>query len=81
MSRPSLPQNYIKTVGTLFENFETLSDWTKGGSDTIGTVTSDTTNVKLGSAALRLTVNTAGSNVYASRTINQLFTDSTLFHL
>lgn len=81
MPRAALPQNYILNTGTLFENFETIGDWSKGGTDTIGTVTSDTTNVQLGSAAVRLTVNTATSNVAASKTVNQLFTDSTLFHL
>lgn len=81
MPRSGLPQNYILKAGTLFENFENITSWTKGGTDPIGTVTSDTTNVRFDSAAVRLTVNTVGSNVSAIRTINQLFTDSTIFHL
>ena len=78
--RSALPQNYILNPGTLFEDFGTINDWTKSGTDPIGTVTADTTNVKLGSAAVRLTVNTASSNVTAIRTVGKVFSDSTLFH-
>jgi len=80
MLRSALPQNYILKAGTLFEDFENITSWTKSGTDPIGTVTRDTTNVKFGSAALRLTVNTPSSNVSAIKVINQLFSDSTVFH-
>jgi len=80
MPREPLPQNYILQADTLFEDFENAASFSKSGTDPLGTVAADTTNVKFGSEALRLTVNTAGSNITAVKTIDQLFSDSTVFH-
>jgi len=66
MSRSQLPQNYIIRQGTVFEDFENISQWTKFGSG--GTISADTTYKMYGSQSLRLNVTTAGSFVIARKT-------------
>lgn len=69
MSRRSLPQNYVVDAGTLFEDFETLSDWTRGAS---GVMEISNSIFKTGSASLKLT-SPSGGNCSATKTISQNF--------
>jgi peptidoglycan/xylan/chitin deacetylase (PgdA/CDA1 family) len=60
MSRIALPQNYIKSDGTLVEGFETLTGW----SGIAGSAALDTVNYKTGSASLKLTSLEGGNAIY-----------------
>jgi len=66
MIRPLLPQNYIIRQGTIFEDFENISQWPKMSGD--GTVSAETSYKMCGSQSLRLNVTTAGSFIIARRT-------------
>ncbi len=63
--------------GELFEDFETIGDWTKG---TNGTMTADTTNFAEGSQGIKLT-GSGGLNVLMSRVINRSFSTESNFVL
>ena len=65
--RSLLPTNYIIDPGTLFEDFETLGDWTKGAS---GTIALNQTYVRTGSNSLALTAG-SGTNCFATKTISR----------
>jgi peptidoglycan/xylan/chitin deacetylase (PgdA/CDA1 family) len=58
-------KNYLVESGTLFEDFETIEDWTKGASGQI-TIDSDR---KTGSGSLKLT-SASGGNCFATKTIS-----------
>jgi peptidoglycan/xylan/chitin deacetylase (PgdA/CDA1 family) len=72
MARQPLSSTSSVNNGTLFEDFETLGDWTKGAS---GTIATDNTRVKTGASSLKLT-SAVGGNCFATRTISQNFQNS-----
>jgi peptidoglycan/xylan/chitin deacetylase (PgdA/CDA1 family) len=68
-NRDVLPTtNYVTNAGTLFEDFETIGDWTKGSSGSIATNSLH----KTGSSSLMLT-SASGGNCYATKTISSNF--------
>ena len=70
MVRSALPQNYV-SGGTLFEDFETVGDWSVYTAGSI--IAADVTNYKTGSAGLKLTAASAGANADAQKTISKKF--------
>ncbi len=70
MSRIALPQNYIKSEGTLVEGFEDISEWTPTSSVTLST---DTVNYKTGSQSILLTNGDITKTGRMDKTINQSF--------
>lgn len=66
MPRLALPQNFIKSQGTLIEDFENFSEWTVSG----GPGEADIVNSKTGSQSLKMTTTGDGGNsVNATKTI------------
>jgi len=66
MSRSTLTQNYLVQSGTLFEEFDTVGDWTVSGAG--GSIQADTTNTQSGGSALR--VNFGSTAVSMTKTIS-----------
>lgn len=66
-SRQGFPQNYTINAGTLFEDFENISDWTLSGTGAALVV--DTTNFKSGTQSLKLSSTNAVYGVI-TKTIN-----------
>jgi hypothetical protein len=62
-----LPKNLIVNSGTLYEDFESSTDWTAGGTG--ASVANDTTNYKTGSQSVALTASDA-ANATMTKTVN-----------
>ncbi len=71
----SLPQNYQISAGTLLENFETLGDWTLGGTAG-GSQSVDVGIFQEGLGSLELISNGASSNVFSTKTISSDLSNS-----
>lgn len=81
MARGSLPQNFQTDASTLYESFDTLGEWTAGGSAG-STISADTVNFEEGTAGLALNVvSTAGGNSFATKTISKSFANDYRFVL
>jgi len=71
-TRSVLPQNYVRKTGTLFEDFETLGDWSLQSGT--GTVEVDTEHFITGTKSLKITeTGAAGVVVGYQKTISQNF--------
>lgn len=58
--------NYTVSSGTLFEDFETIGDWTKGAN---GTIAADTTYFRTGARSVKM-VSSEGGEVFMTKTIS-----------
>lgn len=65
MPRTSMPQNYTFDEGTLFEGFETLTDWTVQTNNS-GTAISDPVVYKTGTQSIKLSIQSTESAKYVS---------------
>ncbi len=72
MDRQSLKDPYTIKDGDLFQDFETLGDWTAGGTG--ATIVADTTLFKTGTQSIKLTTG-AGSAGNLTKTINEILVD------
>jgi peptidoglycan/xylan/chitin deacetylase (PgdA/CDA1 family) len=61
----TLPKNLLTNPGTLYEDFETLSDWTTAN----GTVSPNTSEFKTGTQSIKLTTN-AGTTATMTKELN-----------
>lgn len=68
-ARPTLPQNFSLSPGTLAENFEDYTQWSAYGSG-VGTIENDPVNFKNGSNALKITSTDASGYKIAKKTIS-----------
>jgi hypothetical protein len=62
MLRSALPQRYIENEGTLFEGFETFSDWSVYNGS--ATLVENTSQYHTGSTSLKVTTGSGGCNVW-----------------
>lgn len=72
MARTSLPKNYETEAATLYEDFETIGQWTFSGSAGFSG-TADTTNFKAGTQGINLSVGTAAGSAFGTKTISTVF--------
>lgn len=78
MARSSLPQNYVINTGTLFEDFETLADWTKASSAS-SEIAVDTSIFKTGTKSLKLTGSTDTHVCIADKVLNTSLLNAGIF--
>lgn len=71
MTRSALPQDYIIQAGILYEDFETLGDWTLWTGT--GTLEADTEHYKIGTQSLKITPSAANIAPGFMKPINQCF--------
>jgi peptidoglycan/xylan/chitin deacetylase (PgdA/CDA1 family) len=69
MARNSLKTNYEINAGTLFEGFQTIGEWTRGGA--AGSISEDTNHYTYGTKSLTITY-ASGTAVFYDKTINQV---------
>ena len=67
IERSPLPQGYVLKQGTLIEDFENVTDWSKGGA-VINDLLADPVHYRTGSAGLKLQVNDVGVGKFISAT-------------
>lgn len=68
-TRNSLKTNYEILAGTLFEGFQTLADWTRGGA--AGSIAADMDHFTEGDKSMAITF-ASGTSVFYDKTISQV---------